>query len=346
MTQARSFFPLPLLAALAASLLAACAGTPSQPGSPAAQPPARSVAPGTLPAPAEVPRTSKGGGFYKDDGPGDSIPPDLDSIPDALPRVEPLRQANTRPYEALGQSFTPMRELAPFSQTGIGSWYGKKFHGAKTASGERYNMFAMTAAHPTLPLPSYARVSNLENGRSVVVRVNDRGPFLHSRIIDLSYAAAHKLAYTAKGSARLQVDLILPAEYANYANPAQAPGATNAAVQSQQPLAEASAPLAAPAVASAAQPAAASDFRVSPAAEAPPPQGIFLQLGAFSSPGNATGFRDYVLSELKWLKQGVQAYLIGDKYRLRVGPFSSSKEAREIGGRIAAAIKIQPFLIE
>ncbi len=150
----------------------------------------------------------RGGGYYKDDGPSDYIPDNIDAIPDAVPRIEPLHRPALRPYTVMGQSFVPMTELRPFSQRGHASWYGRRFHGNPTSIGEPYDMFAMTAAHPTLPIPSYVRVTNLANGRSVVVRVNDRGPFLRGRIIDLSYTAAHRLGYINSGSAHVEVETI------------------------------------------------------------------------------------------------------------------------------------------
>ena len=147
------------------------------------------------------------GGYYKDDGPG-SKPPG--QVADAVPRVEPLHKYANRPYKALGKEYVPMTSVQPFRQRGAASWYGKRYHGQKTSSGETYDMYAMSAAHPTLPIPSYARVTNMANGKSVVVRINDRGPFLHGRIIDLSYAAAHKLGYTGAGSAQVEVESIVP----------------------------------------------------------------------------------------------------------------------------------------
>jgi len=161
--------------------------------------------------PSSAPSGQKrGGGYYKDDGPGSASSKDLAKIPDAVPRAEPLRDRNNRPYRAQGKAYTPHTRVEPFSQRGVASWYGRRFHGRSTASGERYNMYAMTAAHPTLPIPSYARVTSLENGRSVVVRINDRGPFLHGRIIDLSYVAAWKLGFINKGSAKVEVEQIVP----------------------------------------------------------------------------------------------------------------------------------------
>jgi len=148
------------------------------------------------------------GGYYKDDGPGDSAK--LAAIPDAVPRTEPLHRWANRPYEALGKTYVPLTRVGSFQQQGTASWYGKRFHGNPTSSGEKYDMYKMTAAHPILPIPSYARVTNLANGRTVVVRVNDRGPFHKERVIDLSYAAAYKLGYVAAGSARVLVEQIVP----------------------------------------------------------------------------------------------------------------------------------------
>jgi len=149
------------------------------------------------------------GGYYKDDGPGARVP-DLASIPDAVPRHEPLHRWANRPYERLGRRYVPLTRVGPFQQRGVASWYGRRFHGNPTSSGESYDMYKMTAAHPILPIPSFARVTNLANGRSVVVRINDRGPFHRNRIIDLSYAAAYKLGYVAAGSTRVLVEQIVP----------------------------------------------------------------------------------------------------------------------------------------
>ena len=122
------------------------------------------------------------------------MPPNLASIPDAVPRAEPPHRFANRPYSVFGKDYVPISAAQAYREQGMASWYGKKFHGQKTSSGEVYDMYAMTAAHKTLPIPSYARVTNLANGKSVVVRINDRGPFGNkSRIIDLSEAAARRL---------------------------------------------------------------------------------------------------------------------------------------------------------
>jgi rare lipoprotein A len=149
------------------------------------------------------------GGYYKDDGPPDKGV-NLASIADAMPRVEPLHRYANRPYEALGRKYVPLTRVGVYKQRGTASWYGKRFHGNPTSSGEKYDMYKMSAAHPILPIPSYARVTNLANGKSVVVRVNDRGPFHAGRAIDLSYAAAYRLGYTAQGSAQVEIEQIVP----------------------------------------------------------------------------------------------------------------------------------------
>lgn len=145
-----------------------------------------------------------GGVLERSDGPP-SRAPDLSDIPDAVPRDEPIRSQNQKSYVVLGKRYYPLSSANGYQQKGIASWYGKKFHGNPTATGERYDMYKMTAAHKTLPLPSYVEVTNLNNGRKVVVRVNDRGPFHQGRIIDLSYAAATKLGIIGKGTGLVAV---------------------------------------------------------------------------------------------------------------------------------------------
>jgi rare lipoprotein A (peptidoglycan hydrolase) len=127
-----------------------------------------------------------------------------------VPKLEPLAHHANRPYRLRGRKYRPLTELQPFRQRGVASWYGRPFHGRRTATGERFDMNAMTAAHPTLPLPSYVRVTNLQNGTSVIVRVNDRGPFAHDRVIDLSKEAARHLGILKGGLAAVELNLIVP----------------------------------------------------------------------------------------------------------------------------------------
>jgi rare lipoprotein A len=197
----------------------------------------------------------KQSGFYREDGPPEHVPADLLATPDAVPRDEPLNPNANRPYAALGRTYVPDTSNAPFHQRGMASWYGRQFQGNRTASGEPYDMFAMTAAHPTLPIPSYARVTSVRDGRSVIVRINDRGPFVRDRIIDLSYAAATRLGLAVAGSGEVQIERILPAQIAHAAPPATA-----------------AAPAVAPVVAPAAAPvetAAAVAFPVAPPGSEP-----------------------------------------------------------------------------
>ena len=239
-----------------ALVLAACAGPQVQQGSRAARVPAAEVpgagtggAGASVPAPAVPGATARRGGYYLDDGPGPNPPVDPASIPDAVPRAEPLLPRTMRPYSVFGQQYTPMTRLEPFRQRGVASWYGRRYHGQPTSSGERYDMYAMTAAHPTLPIPSYVRVTHTGNGRSVVVRVNDRGPFLHGRVIDLSYTAAARLGYVEAGSAEVDVELLTQFDGADTVAAAAAspqPAVQAAATSLQQPApAAASAPTAA-----------------------------------------------------------------------------------------------------
>lgn len=155
------------------------------------------------------------GAYYLDDRPpeAEEYKHNIAQIPNAVPRAEPLSRTGNKPYTALGQKFYPLSTASGYVETGHASWYGMRYHGNRTSSGEPYDIWKMTAAHPTLPLPSYVEVTNLDNGRKVIVRVNDRGPFLRGRIIDLSYVAARKLGVVEKGIGRVQVRALNPSNY-------------------------------------------------------------------------------------------------------------------------------------
>lgn len=195
-----------LIALFTIALLASCGGNSTMRPD-ANTPVATSQTPAAKPA-SKQPVKPGAGGYYLDDGPGDNAPADIDSIPDAPLKTEvPLVRAN-KPYVALGQQYTPMTRYAPYKKQGVASWYGKKYHGKKTSTGEIYDMYGMSGAHTILPIPSYAKVTNPANGRSVIVRLNDRGPFKHDRLIDLSYAAAYKLRLINQGSGLVEVETI------------------------------------------------------------------------------------------------------------------------------------------
>jgi rare lipoprotein A len=190
------------IALLSLALLASCAGNSTIK-------PETNTAAASSQSHAANPSSRPGaGGYYLDDGPGDNAPADIDGIPDAQLKTEvPLVRAN-KPYLALGQQYIPMTSYTPYKKQGIASWYGKKYHGKKTSTGEIYDMYGMSGAHTVLPIPSYAKVTNPANGRSVIVRINDRGPFKHDRLIDLSYAAAYKLRLINQGSGLVEVETI------------------------------------------------------------------------------------------------------------------------------------------
>lgn len=152
------------------------------------------------------------GGYYQDDGPGANPPAGLMDVPDAIVRYEPYAKFANKPYAVFGTTYTPLISDEPFVQRGLASWYGVKFHGQRTSSGEPYDMYKMTAAHPTLPIPSYARITNLINGRSIVVRINDRGPFHSDRAIDVSYTAALKLGLLGSGSNKVEIERLFPGD--------------------------------------------------------------------------------------------------------------------------------------
>jgi rare lipoprotein A len=261
----------------------------------------------------------KRGGYYQGDGPPDRAPADLAETPDATPRVEPLLARANRPYTALGRSFAPLTADVPFRQRGVASWYGRQFHGNRTASGEIYDMFAMTAAHPTLPIPSYARVSNLRNGSSVIVRVNDRGPFKGDRVIDLSYAAATRLGITGSGTGEVEIERLTFAQIASGewrtsapqaargapAAPAVASGNGSAALGVNGGVAASADGVAAAGPGSGGAPVIAQPASTSePASNAPR---WSVQVGAFSQQSNAEAFASRVAGVLGLSEGGLAA---------------------------------------
>ena len=289
-------------------------------------------------APTSGPGSEAGGagGYYKDDGPGDRVPPDLASIPDAQPRAEPLSRFANRPYDALGNHYVPLVAVQSFHERGIASWYGRRYHGRKTTSGELYDMYAMTAAHPTLPIPSYARVTSVKNGRSVVVRINDRGPFLRGRVIDLSYAAANRLGIVQSGSGEVEVDAIVPGQ----TQEAQRVAPEAAAPVTATPIAAApiaATPIAATPIEAAAPPGAEP---APPGAEAAP-RNIFLQVGAFASRDNAESLR----ARLASLEESGQVLLLGELWRLQLGPYRSQDEARSAAERLERKFDLKPLVV-
>lgn len=312
-----------LVIAAAALVLSACGTAPVRTPDGGAQAPDAG-------SPTAGQGVRRGGGYYKDDGPDDTPPDNLDAIPDAEPRLEPLHRFANRPYNVFGQAYVPVTRLAPHRERGLASWYGRRFHGKPTSSGEPYDMYAMTAAHPTLPIPSYARVTHVGNGRTVVVRINDRGPFHKGRIMDLSYTAAYKLGYVNAGRAEVEVEQILPDELPMVTGTDPVPPLRGRTVAP---------PVLEPAVAVAPPPAAP----VPPLAAAS--RGVFLQLGAFGSLDNAEGFRTTVAHQIAAFAERLELFADGSQFRLHAGPYASVDDARDAAERIATVLKTQPFVV-
>ena len=252
------------------------------------------------------------GGYYQDDGPGANPPAHLEAIPDATPKLEPLHKFANNTYSVLGQTYVPDTSGKPYQARGIASWYGKKFHGQHTSSGESYDMYGMTAAHPTLPIPSYVRVTNAKNGKSVIVRINDRGPFHADRVIDLSYTAAYKLGIVQTGSGLVEVESIDPTQWAPTPT---APAVTTVAIEKPALLA------------------------------ATNTEGYWLQLGAFGVQANAEQLLAKLKAELGALGESVRIQTVEGLYRLRAGPFKTSAEASDVAAQLQRLTNIQPVLL-
>lgn len=295
----------------------------------------------TLPA---LPAAGSGrGGYYKDDGPGDNPPPNLRDVPDAEVRNEPYSTRSNRPYVVFGKTYTPITDNQPFTQRGIGTWYGKKFHGQRTSSGEIYDMYKMTAAHPTLPIPSYARVTSTESGEQVIVRINDRGPFHATRVIDVSYTAALKLGFLGKGSHEVIVERLLPADIdailASRAAPKPAPLTPSVvAISIDTP----------PETSTVVQPevtASAVDATVAAPAPAALASGFYLQLGAYSRADNAETGRSLLAPYASSLGK-LEVVPAGPLFRLYGGPFASRADAARAAASLPEAAGVKPIVIQ
>jgi len=294
------------------------------------------------------------------DGPGLDPPSDLASRADAEPRIEAIRSGGpNKPYQVLGRSYVPETRDVPFRERGLASWYGRKFHGRMTSSGEPYDMYAMTAAHPTLPIPSYARITNPANGRAVLVRINDRGPFVPGRIVDLSYTAALKLDLL-RGVAPVELERITGEEIRTGAwRRGSVP--TDAGEPAQTQLAAAVPP---PAAASPTPPPQrASETPVASAvpaqdvvlvtagdevAAAQSTRGWWVQLGAFRQREGAESVRRRVAAdgELGWLESLLTIVSDSAMHRLQAGPYPSRADAERAGERARVALGVVPVIVE
>jgi len=291
---------------------------------------------------------------------GDGAPDhtiDIAAIPDAVPRIEPRsRYGNQRSYSVNGKRYHVRDNSTAFQQQGTASWYGTKFHGRKTSSGEPYDMFSMTAAHKTLPLPTWLEVVNNDNQKHVIVKVNDRGPFVGDRIIDLSYAAAVKLGIVATGTANVTITAIDPEQYLADKNQHQVATAVTSTISSPPDLVTTPIPppqtVSATVVASASPTAtsaaiapaatitgstAADDTSAAQSEPSTGGSGFYLQVAAFSNINNAEQLRQRLLP----LNSGDIQINPGQSsghalYRVRIGPLSSLSEAGRIAARITS----------
>jgi len=371
-------------AALGLLVLAGCGTVPTSDGtisrSPRTSGPVIKAPSTTKPAtglPSLPPANSGRGGYYQDDGPGDSPPENLADVPDADVRNDPLLPRSNRPYVVFGKTYTPLTDNEPFTQVGMGTWYGKKFHGQRTSSGELYDMYKMTAAHPTLPIPSYARVTNMVSGATVIVRINDRGPFHAKRAIDVSYTAALKLGLLGKGSHELKIERILPEEIdrmlatregvsgtksprlqtssqsgvrlASYAGESgkQPSTAPQPLVLTPKPISggtAVAAPVAAavvPFVASSAKP----EIEALMLADSVPAatSGFYLQLGAYTRAENAEAVRGKLAGNGFSTLEVVQS---GPVHRLFGGPFASRQEALQAAQGLPSSLSLKPIVVQ
>lgn len=303
-------------------LLAACAHAPRRPSP--------GPAPAPVPPPTVLPQNA----------------PDVGQIPDAVPRDEPRSAYGNPPFYIVGgHRYVVLHSAAGYVERGVASWYGTEFHGLRTSTGEPYDMFAMTAAHKTLPLPCYARVTNLANGRHVVVRINDRGPFVANRIIDLSYSAASRLDMIRNGTAFVQVEVLTPAApsliasmpVSTLAAQAASVGVSSVPAVNPTPAVQAPAPSTAPAATNAVPDAA--PVAAAPAAPTviPAPTGSFyIQVGAYANSDNAA-------SALRKLRgAGLEnVFALGPDahqplQRVRIGPIASVQQFDALIERLSA----------
>ena len=324
-------------------ILSACQTTPSNPKM--AEKSAQTTTTSSKPAP-NLPKANSGkGGYYLDDGPGDNPPPNLDLTVDAEPKVEPYATSGNKPYVVFGKTYTPFTDDRPFTQRGMGSWYGKKFHGQRTSSGELYDMYKMTAAHPTLPIPSYARITNLSNGRQVIVKINDRGPFHTSRIVDLSYTAALKLDYLNKGSTELLLERLLPTDIEKMAENKKQIPAQNVALNESAPdkkITTTQPVKVAPIIS--AQPL---PINTAPAVITSPntASGYYLQFGAFGLRSNAEATYNHLQTTLKQLPN-FEIVQQDTLYRLFSGPFATREEAENAQAQTVKAGVNKPLIVQ
>ncbi len=350
-----------------ALLLAGCASPPGRwsgagRGAPGAQPSPVVVKPGPAPV-----------------GERDGPPPaaeapsvsELTAQPDPVPQVEPIRQGGpNKPYTVLGESYEPLTRDVPLKERGVASWYGRKFHGRRTASGEVFNMYGLSAAHRTLPIPSYARVTDVRTGKAIIVRINDRGPFHSGRVMDLSYGAAVKLGVAARGSAEIEFERLTFDEIRTGAW--RRDGDTAVAAAENLPVAPSEVSAGAP-VPAQALPASGALVLTSPAALAAPvvatlpvdkksavsvpaapavkaftpfQRGYWVQLAALGQRESVERMHQRVAAELSALEPLLAVFHEAPYFKLQVGPYGSREEAVAAADQARTALSLSPMVIE
>ncbi|CAD5107629.1 septal ring lytic transglycosylase RlpA family protein [Zestomonas carbonaria] len=325
--------PTRLLTSAALALLVASCST--------SKPPAPQQPSGTISGPSDYARPHKDGAPWWD--------VDVSRIPDAVPMPH-YGAYKANPYTVFGQTYYPISDARSYKAVGTASWYGTKFHGQPTANGEKYDLYGMSAAHKTLPLPSYVRVTNLDNGKSVVLRVNDRGPFYSDRIIDLSFAAAKKLDYAESGTARVKVEGIDPHQWwAQQGRPVPMVLAQPQMAQAKpQPAAQvASAPLEQytppPQQHAAAVVPVQIDAKKNASVGA---SGLYLQVAAFANP-DAAELLKAKLSETVSAPVFISSVVRNQQilHRVRLGPIGTQGEAQQLQDSVRLANLGQPTLV-
>ncbi len=348
-----------------AALVAGCASGPQPGGMRAQAPVGRSLEPG-LRNPDK-------------DGPPSDAPPNLASLPDPVPQVEPIKPGGpNKPYVVLGQSYEPVAADVSWKERGQASWYGTKFHGRRTASGEMFSMYGLTAAHRTLPIPSYARVRNLANGKETIVRINDRGPFHSNRVMDLSYAAAVKLGMVSTGSAQVEIERLTFDEIRSGAwrrgtlmdpdavQVASAGASAGASIGSpvtssstakelgddpimsvvakgvSQPVAPDVTPLSEALATSADVPVKEAQAR----AYTPDAKGFLVQLAALGKRDGVDRLQQKVASEMADLLPMLAVFHEASYFKLQVGPYGSRSEALAAAQQARATLQLSPLVVE
>ena len=310
------------------TFLVACAGQNTVKPTPAPPISASKPTPAPPNTPVDASSSNKAGGYYLDDGPGDNPPQDIDSIPNAVPKKEPLLNRSNKPYKALGAVYTPMTRYQPYKISGVASWYGKRYHGKKTSSGEVYDMYSMSAAHPTLPLPSYVKVTNPSNGRFVVVRVNDRGPFKNNRVIDLSYAAAYKLRFSAQGSTLVDLEAIDSSTTTSYSQPVKVLAVAFAKPAAMPPLNS-----------------SPNSISNSNSANVSAVIQYFIQAGAFKNEANSDLLKKKIQEMAIEQNAGFNSEYNNGLYRLKLGPYASKQEADQVAAAIRKKLNTSAIII-